>query len=71
MLKTHSLRTLYRAIRNSVEITLIEEELASLTDYYFDAKYPGTDFFTASEEDFHKCFHTVENIVNEVERLIQ
>ena len=71
MLKTHSLRTLYRAIRNSVEITLKEEELASLTDYYFDAKYPGTDFFTASEEDFHKCFHTVENIVNEVERLIQ
>ncbi len=71
MLKTHSLRTLYRALRSEINIHLPEAELASLTDYYFDAKYPGTDFFTATEDDFHKCYLTLETIVAEVKRLLE
>ena len=38
LLKSHSLRTLYRAIRSYIaSFELPEAELASLTDYYFDA----------------------------------
>lgn len=71
ILKSHSLRTIYRAInRNIPSFNLIEEELANLTDYYFDAKYPGNDFFTATEEDFIKCYDSLLKIVNEVNKLL-
>jgi len=72
ILKSHSLRTLYRAIRRNItSFNLPEEELANLTDYYFDAKYPGNDFFTANKEDFDKCYATVLKVVDEVNKLIK
>ncbi|NLC44423.1 MAG: HEPN domain-containing protein [Clostridiales bacterium] len=71
ILKTHSLRTIYRAICKVIpSFNLPEEELANLTDYYFDAKYPGNDFFTANEEDFLKCYSSLMKIVDEVNRVI-
>lgn len=71
ILKSHSLRTLYRAIHNYIAaFNLPEEELANLTDYYFDAKYPGNDFFTASKEDFSKCYSAVLKVVDEVNKLL-
>jgi len=70
MLKTQSLRTLYRSLRSEIAIVLPEDQLALLTDYYFDAKYPGTDFFTATQEDFDVCYKTIEKIVIEVDRLL-
>jgi HEPN domain-containing protein len=71
ILKSHSLRTLYRAIHSYISsFTIPEEELANLTDYYFDAKYPGSDFFTANEEDFFKCYDTVLKVVEEVDKLL-
>ena len=72
LLKTHSLRTLYRGIKGTVpEINLQEESLASLTDYYFDVKYPGNDFFNATKEDFEKAYLTMQSVVNEVQRLLE
>ena len=72
MLKTHSLRTIYRGIKRYIpSFDLPEEELANLTDYYFDAKYPGNDFFTATEEDFYKCYSSLMKIVDEVKRIIE
>ncbi len=71
ILKSHSLRTIYRAVRKEIpSFSLPEEELANLTDYYFDAKYPGNDFFTATEEDFIKCYSSLMKIVDEVKRTI-
>lgn len=29
--------------------------LAYLTDFYFDARYPGDDFYTVSKDEFDKC----------------
>ena len=29
--------------------------LSYLTDFYFDARYPGDDFYTVSKEEFEKC----------------
>ncbi|MGN0495344.1 MAG: HEPN domain-containing protein [Lachnospiraceae bacterium] len=29
--------------------------LAYLTDFYFDARYPGDDFYTVTKSDFDKC----------------
>lgn len=40
--------------------------LAYLTDFYFDACYPGDDFYTVSKEEFEKClaimYDTVEKL---------
>ncbi|HBC30131.1 MAG TPA: DNA-binding protein [Clostridiales bacterium] len=71
LLKTHSLRTIYRAINRYIpSFELPEEELANLTDYYFDAKYPGNDFFTATKEDFLKCYSSLMKIIDEVKKII-
>lgn len=38
------------------EKRMTDRELAAdLTDFYFDARYPGDDFYTVSEEEFKKC----------------
>ena len=29
--------------------------LAYLTDFYYDARYPGDDFYTVTKEEFDKC----------------
>lgn len=72
MLKTHSLRTIYRGVKRYIpSFELPEEELANLTDYYFDAKYPGNDFFTATEADFLKCYSSLMKIVDEVKKVIE
>lgn len=40
--------------------------LAYLTDFYFDARYPGDDFYTVPKEEFDKCaaimYDTVEKL---------
>ena len=72
ILKSHSLRTIYRAVRRYIpDFILPEEELANLTDYYFDAKYPGSDFFTANEEDFSKCYASLLKIIEQVNNILQ
>jgi len=71
LLKSHSLRTLYRAIRSYIDsFQLPEAELASLTDYYFDAKYPGPDFFAANEDDFKNCYSTMLKVVDAVNKFV-
>ena len=72
ILKSHSLRTIYRAVHRYIpDFILPEEELANLTDYYFDAKYPGSDFFTANEEDFSKCYASLLKIIEQVNNILQ
>ncbi|MGD9568298.1 MAG: HEPN domain-containing protein [Sedimentibacter sp.] len=71
ILKSHSLRTIYRAIHKYMpSLILHEEELANLTDYYFDAKYLGNDFFTANQDDFNKCYSSLLKIVEEINKLL-
>lgn len=40
--------------------------LAYLTDFYYDARYPGDDFYNVSKEEFDKClsimYDTVEKL---------
>lgn len=41
--------------------------LAYLTDFYFDARYPGDDFYTVSKEEFDKCIAIMYDTVNRLE----
>lgn len=41
--------------------------LAYLTDFYFDARYPGDDFYTVSKEEFEKCRAIMYDTVNKLQ----
>lgn len=40
--------------------------LAYLTDFYYDARYPGDDFYTVSKDDFEKCLSVMYDTVNKL-----
>lgn len=43
--------------------------LAYLTDFYFDAHYPGDDFYTVSKEEFEKCLSIMYDTVEKLKSL--
>lgn len=43
--------------------------LAYLTDFYFDARYPGDDFYTVTKCEFEKCLEIMYDTVNKLKSL--
>ena len=43
--------------------------LAYLTDFYYDARYPGDDFYTVSKEEFEKCLSIMYDTVYKLKAL--
>lgn len=43
--------------------------LAYLTDFYFDARYPGDDFYTVSKEEFEKCLAIMYDTVKKLKAI--
>ena len=43
--------------------------LAYLTDFYFDARYPGDDFYTVSKEEFEKCLSIMYDTAEKLKSL--
>lgn len=37
--------------------------LAFLTDFYFDARYPGDDFYTVTKAEFEKCLEIMYDTI--------
>ncbi len=68
-IKTHNLDRLYGLISDEIEIDeLTELYLSKLTDFYFDARYPGNDFINVSDKDLSRSLEVVEvvhRVVNE------
>ena len=53
--------------RNNVDLQCNDLELAYLTDFYFNARYPGDDYIDVSDEDLQKCVDIMEDIKYRVE----
>lgn len=51
------------------ELKLDTIGLAYLTDFYFDARYPGDDFYTVSKEEFEKCLAIMYDTVNQLKSI--
>ena len=51
------------------ELKLDTIGLAYLTDFYFDARYPGDDFYTVSKEEFEKCLAIMYDTVNQLKSM--
>ena len=43
--------------------------LVYLTDFYFDARYPGDDFYTVSKEEFEKCLAIMYDTVKKLKTI--
>lgn len=66
-LKTHNLRNLYKKIKGQISLEEISElYLATLTDYYFCARYPGDDFEIVSDDDMKRCDAVMHEVCNQV-----
>ena len=65
--KTRSLSKLYGLVSGYVEgRTLSNRDLAYLTDFYFDARYPGDDYIDVSETETSDCLSILQSIVERV-----
>jgi HEPN domain-containing protein len=70
ILRTHSLKTLGRVLKNSLTTIHLEmKDLAYLTNYYFDTRYPGPDYHLVSKQDYEECKRIVYSIKEEVDRI--
>lgn len=62
-LRTHNLKKLFDLVKSEISI---EREyylfLGTLTDYYYNARYPGDDFVNVSEEDAMLCYAITEEL---------
>ena len=67
LLRKHNMKKMASKLNEwNPKLNLDTIGLAYLTDFYFDARYPGDDFYTVSKEDFEKClaimYDTVEKL---------
>lgn len=52
------------AMKTGLELDTIG--LAYLTDFYYDARYPGDDFYNVTKDDFDKCLSVMYDTVNKL-----
>lgn len=67
LLRKHNMKKMASKLNEwNPKLNLDTIGLAYLTDFYFDARYPGDDFYTVSKEEFEKClaimYDTVEKL---------
>lgn len=70
ILRSHSLKTLGRALKSVVpSIGLDMKDLAYLTNYYYDTRYPGPDYHLVSKEDYEECKRIMYDVKKEIDKL--
>lgn len=67
LLKTHKLRNIYMAIKQHITLpTDAENFLSTLSDFYFDDRYPGDDYINVSDEDAKLAEETMLTVYDAV-----
>ena len=70
LLRKNSLKKIAAKLNDiKPELELDTIGLAYLTDFYFDARYPGDDFYTVSKEEFEKCLAIMYDTVNKLKSI--
>ena len=70
LLRKNSLKKIAAKLNDiKPELELNTIGLAYLTDFYFDARYPGDDFYTVSKEEFEKCLAIMYDTVNQLKSM--
>lgn len=64
LLRGHNLKKVASKLNDLVSgLNLDTVGLAYLSDFYFDARYPGDDFYNVSKEEFDKCLSIMYDTV--------
>jgi HEPN domain-containing protein len=67
VMRTHSLKVLYKFIKNNIkDFKCNWDTILKVDGYYFQVKYPGDNSFTADEEDIKKSWDAVVETRNSV-----
>ena len=68
LLRKHNMKKMAAKLNERVpRLQLDTIGLAYLTDFYFDARYPGDDFYTVSKEEFEKCLSVMYDTVRKLQ----
>ncbi|MEY8426574.1 HEPN domain-containing protein [Lachnospiraceae bacterium 46-15] len=67
LLRKHNMKKIASKLNEmKPEIALDTIGLAYLTDFYFDARYPGDDFYTVTKEEFEKCLEIMYDTIRKL-----
>lgn len=67
LLRKHNMKKIAAKLNEVCpELNLDTIGLAYLTDFYFDARYPGDDFYTVSKEEFEKCVEIMYDTIDKL-----
>lgn len=67
LLRKHNMKKIASRLNEiKPELDLDTIGLAYLTDFYYDARYPGDDFYTVTKGDFEKCLSIMYDTVNKL-----
>ena len=69
LLRRHNMKKIaskLNEMRTGMELDTIG--LAYLTDFYYDARYPGDDFYNVTKDDFEKCLSVMYDTVNKLRK---
>lgn len=67
LLRKHNMKKIASRLNEiKPELNLDTIGLAYLTDFYYDARYPGDDFYTVTKDDFEKCLSIMYDTVDKL-----
>jgi len=69
LLRKHNMKKIaskLNSVKAGLELDTIG--LAYLTDFYYDARYPGDDFYNVTKDDFEKCLSVMYDTVNKLRK---
>ena len=71
-LKTHNMRKLLRFIQDNLsDFSIDTKKVIGLQGYYYETRYPGDNFFTATEEDVEICYEAIKEVKRAVDAFIE
>ena len=70
LLRKHNMKRIASRLNEQYpDLDLDTIGLAYLTDFYFDARYPGDDFSVVTEKVFEKCLSIMYDTINKLKTL--
>jgi len=70
LLRKHNMKKIAAKLNQlDPDLNLDTIGLAYLTDFYYDARYPGDDFYTVTKEEFDKCLSIMYDTVEKLKKL--
>ncbi|BCN28806.1 HEPN domain-containing protein [Anaeromicropila herbilytica] len=72
IMRSHKLKTLAKGVMNEIDgVNINLDDMSYLTDYYYDARYPGVDYTIVTEEEATRCIEIARTILEITNSIIK